>query len=82
MDTIIFHFGALSDSIEEQVNRQGFTYGDKSNYVQSIVDGMISLWIENCITDKEYDKIIERVKKKILINKDYLKKVVEVDGGE
>ena len=32
--TIEFHHGALCDSYEEQANAQGFTFGDKAEWVQ------------------------------------------------
>ena len=64
---IEFHHGALCDSYEEQANKQGFTLGDKAEWIQDIAYGFICLHIHDCITDSEYDKILHRFQKKILI---------------
>ena len=62
-----FHHGALSDSYEEQANAQGFTYGDKADFVQKVGYGLVCAYIHGCITDGEYDKILQRFQKKILL---------------
>lgn len=70
--TVEFHHGALSDSYEEQANKQGFTFGDKAEWVQNVGDGLVCAHIHECITDGEYHKILGRFQKKILLK--YLKK--------
>ena len=73
--TIEIHHGALADSYEKQVNKQGFTYGDKKKFVQDVGFGIVAAYIHGCITDSEYDKILQRFQKKILLNKEYLKRL-------
>lgn len=65
--TVSFHFGALCDTFEEQANAQGFTFGDKANWVEDIGFGIVCAYIHGCITDSEYDKILWRFQKKILV---------------
>lgn len=65
--TVEFHHGALSDTYEEQANKQGLTFGDKAEWIQNIGFGLICAHIHGCITDAEYDKILQRFQKKILI---------------
>ena len=65
--TVEFHYGALADSYEEQANRQGFTFGDKAEWVEKVGFGLICAHIHGCITDAEFDKILRRFQQKILI---------------
>ena len=64
--TVGFYHGALSDSYEKQANAQGFTFGDKAEWVEKVGFGLICAHIHGCITDSEYDKILQRFQKKIL----------------
>lgn len=65
--TIGFHHGVLCDSYEEQANAQGFTFGDKAEWVEKVGYGLVCAYIHGCITDGEYDRILQRFQKKILI---------------
>ena len=65
--TIEFHHGALSDSYEEQANAQGFTFGDKAEFVEKVGFGLVTAHIHGCITDSEYNKILQRFQRKILL---------------
>lgn len=62
-----FHHGALSDSYEKQANEQGFTLGDKAEFAQKVGFGLVAAYIHGCITDSEYDRILDRFQKKILV---------------
>lgn len=62
-----FHHGALCDTYEKQANEQGYTFGDKAEWVEEIGYGLKCAYIHGCITDSEYDKILQRFQKKILI---------------
>lgn len=64
--TVEFYHGAFCDSYEEQANAQGFTFGDKAEWVQKVGFGLVCAYIHGCITDSEYDKILQRFQKKIL----------------
>lgn len=62
-----FHHGALSDTYEEQANAQGYTLGDHAEFAQNVGFGLVAAHIHGCITDSEYDKILQRFQKKILV---------------
>jgi hypothetical protein len=64
--TVGFYHGALSDSYEKQANAQGFTFGDKAELVEKVGFGLVCAHIHGCITDNEYDKILQRFQKKVL----------------
>jgi hypothetical protein len=64
-----FHHGTLLDKYEKQANEQGFTFGDDAKWVQNIGDGLVMLYVQGCITDAEYNKILSRFQKKVLIKR-------------
>jgi hypothetical protein len=68
-----FHHGALSDTYEEQANKQGLTFGDYAKFVQDVGFGLVAAHIHGVITDSEFDKILQRFQKKILLK--HLKKL-------
>lgn len=74
-----FHHGALCDSYEEQANAQGFTFGDKAEWVDKVGYGLICAYIHGCITDRELDKILQRFQTKILAK--YVKPLERNDKG-
>lgn len=74
---IEFHHGALADDYETQANRQGFTFGEDAEFVNKVGFGIVAAWIHGVITDSEYEKILARFQKKILISKKFLKKLRE-----
>ena len=73
--TLEFRHGALSDDYETQANNQGFTYGDNAEFVQKVGFGLVVAHIHGCITDSEYDKILQRFQTKILANPRFLKRI-------
>ena len=70
--TVGFHHGALADDYETQANEQGLTFGEDADFVQKVGYGLTCLWMNDCMTDKEYDRILQKFQKKILVK--YLKK--------
>lgn len=66
MNTIGFHHGAFADSYEEQANKQGYTFGELADWVEKIGYGLVCAHIHGCITEKEYDKILQRFQGKVL----------------
>ena len=78
MATVGFHHGALCDTYEKQANDQGFTFGEAAEWVQQVGFGLVCAHIHGCITDSEYDKILQRFQRKILLKK--LKSLPESEG--
>lgn len=62
-----FHHGALCDSYEEQANKQGYTLGDKAKFADKVAFGIVAAHIHGCITDGEYNKILQRFQKKVIM---------------
>ena len=68
-NTVIFYHGALCDTYEQQANAQGYTFGDEAEFVEKVGFGLVCAHIHGCITEGEYDKILQRFQKKILIKR-------------
>lgn len=64
---IEFHHGALVDTYEEQANAQGYTFGINREWVEKVGYGIVCAHIHGCITDSEYNKILHKFQKKILL---------------
>ena len=75
MSVVEFHHGALSDDYEKQANEQGFTFGEDAEWVEKVGFGLVCAHIHGCITDSEYDRILQKFQKKILIKR--LKRLAE-----
>lgn len=73
MGKIGFYHGALAESYEEQANKQGYTFGDQAEWVQKVAFGIICGHIHGIITDSEYDRILQKFQKKILLK--YIKRL-------
>ena len=69
MTTVEFSHGTFCDSYEEQANSQGFTLGEDAEWVEKIGYSLKCAHIKGCITDQEFDKIIQRFQKKILLKR-------------
>lgn len=67
MKEIEFHHGALCDAYEKQANDQGYTFGNNAEFVQKVGFGIVAAYIHGCISDSEYNKILQRFQKKILV---------------
>lgn len=65
--TVEFYHGALADDYEKQANEQGLTLGKHAEFAQNVGFGLVAAHIHGCITDSEYDKILQRFQKKILV---------------
>lgn len=67
MKAVEFYHGALSESYEKQARKQGFTLGDSAKFADRVAFGLVAAHIHGCITDAEYDRILKRFQKNILI---------------
>lgn len=61
-----FHHGALADSYEVQANRQGYTFGENAEHLQALGEAAVLLWIEDCLTDSQYHKVLEKIQKQLV----------------
>ena len=58
-------FGALSDDIEVQLQRQGFTLGDRAERTQRWANEICSLRIHGLLTEAESDRARKRLWKEL-----------------
>lgn len=65
--SVEFHFGVFAETLEKQANEQGFTFGDKAEWIQEISHAVTCLYVQNCMTDSEHMKILKRFQQKILL---------------
>lgn len=75
MTQVVFHYGALSDSLEEQANAQGFTLGKDAERLQKLNDSMIMCWIHGLCTDSQKDSMMAKLQKQVI-------KHLKMRGGE
>lgn len=62
------HFGALSESVEEQLKEQGYTLGDSASYINDAARYGTYLYVYGFVTDAEFRKINSRIMKHIKKN--------------
>lgn len=63
---VIFHYGALSDPLEQQANAQGFTLGDNEELLQDLNRSMIMCWIHGLCTDSQHTAMMNKLHKKVM----------------
>lgn len=61
-----FRYGALSDSLEEQAKKQGFTLGNNAERLQAICNAMIMCWIHGLVTDSQKDMMMKKMQKMVI----------------
>lgn len=63
---VVFHYGALSCSLEEQANAQGFTLGKDAERLQKLNNSMIMCWIHGLCTDSQKDSMMKKLQKQVV----------------
>ena len=58
-------FGVLSPSLEEQVNRRGFTLGDKAEFFDKVSKAYIALRLGGFLTDSQADSICKKITRRM-----------------
>lgn len=57
-------FGVLSDTLKDQLNRQGFDLNDAQKW-EDIVGCANRLWLEDILTDSRHTEVLERITKRM-----------------
>ena len=60
-----FRFGALSPPLEEQVNAQGFTLGDKAEFFDKVSKAYITLRLSGILSDSQCDSICRKITRRL-----------------
>lgn len=63
--SIKLDFGAMSDTLEAQVNHSGYTLGKDANRLEKIKNARAMLFLHGILTDSENEKIIKRISSKV-----------------
>ena len=63
---INFNYGALSDPLEEQANKQGFTLGEKAELFEKMAYGLVLNMIHGTLTHSQYEKAIQKLHNKVI----------------
>lgn len=65
--TIGIHLGALSDTIENQLESQGFTFDTKEvRHFQKVADALLMVSFAGLITDSVREKANQKLYKKVI----------------
>ena len=70
---VAFYHGVFANTYEEQANEQGYTFGEQAEWIEKVACGIICGHIHGIITDSEYDRIMQKFQKKILLK--YIKRL-------
>lgn len=62
------YFGAFFESVEEQLNKQGYTLGDSARYINDAARYGAYLYVHGFVTDAEFKKINGRIMKHVNTN--------------
>lgn len=62
---ISIHYGALADPIEDQLNKQGFTLGEKKELIEKLVHAL-TMCLFHLLTDSQYNSCLKKLHKKVM----------------
>ena len=65
-DAVTFNYGALSDTLEEQANKQGYTLGKKAKVLQDLNHSMLMCWIHGLCTDSQEESMNKKLHKQVI----------------
>lgn len=64
--TIKVGYGVLCDTIEKQLNEQGFTLVEKAESFERLKKSFYTLVFSDLISDSEHGKILKRLHKQVI----------------
>lgn len=62
---VIFHYGALSDPLEQQANDQGFTLGYDSVFMDMVNRSIYECWLNGLCSEPEWKSMIHKLGVKV-----------------
>lgn len=62
---IKLHYGALAEPLEEQLNKQGFTLGHNSKFIERLQDALYMCHF-HLLTDSQYESCLKKLNKKVV----------------
>lgn len=67
MAQVGFNYGPMADTLEKQAKAQGYTLGNKAKFLQDTLFGLTAAYINGAITPSEFDKILPRFQKNMIV---------------
>lgn len=67
MEEVGIHYGSLAEPIEDQLNKQGFTLGDKLEFIEKLQNSL-TMCMFHLLTDSQYNTCLKKLHKKVLDN--------------
>lgn len=64
--TIGFSYGALSDTLEEQANKQGYTLGKDGEMLEKIKNARMLLIFKEILTDGQAEQTAKKIQSKVV----------------
>ena len=58
---LIIDYGFVSPTLEEQLNKYGFTLGDKAELMERLKNAMLLLYIHDVLTESQELRAMERL---------------------
>lgn len=65
-ETIGFSYGALSDTLEEQANKQGYTLGEDAEILEKIKNARMLLIFKDILTDSQAEQTAKKIQSKVI----------------
>lgn len=64
--TVSVSYGLMNDALEEQLEKQGFTLGDKAEHFEEQKKRIYHLLFGELLTDGEFKKVLGRLHKEVM----------------
>jgi len=61
-----FSFGAMSPTLEEQANKQGYTLGDEANKLEKMKEARTMLFLHGIINDSLAEQTAKKINTKVV----------------
>jgi hypothetical protein len=62
---VCFRYGVICDNLEKQANEQGFTFGDKKDFVEDLRHSY-NMGVFHFLTDKQAEIALKKVHAKVI----------------
>jgi hypothetical protein len=67
MSEVKIQYGSLAEPIEKQLNDQGFTLGDKLDFIEKLQKSL-TMCMFHLLTDTQYNGCLKKLHKKVMDN--------------
>lgn len=64
--SVIFGYGALSQTLEEQANNQGYTLGKKADKLEKLRQARLHLMFGGILTDSQLEQTAQKLQSQVV----------------